>query len=91
MIKLANVNLDRNTSTKIQKEKECVEIWGDNVNIKDLLIAIFICTITTLGGYLIAPSEPPKPLIYGLVGGVLGFIISTLIITPKRTIKEEGE
>lgn len=76
----------------MKPESECVEVWGDNVNLKDLLFSIIICTITTLGGYLIAPAEPPKPLIYGLIGGIIGFIVVSIIIKPKRiiSIKEEG-
>ncbi|MCM3618367.1 hypothetical protein M3936_12325 [Sutcliffiella horikoshii] len=80
-----------NTSPKVKREKETIEIWGDNVNIKDLLLAIIICVVTTLGGYLIAPAEPPKPLVFGLVGGVIGFTVSAILIKPKRTITYSGE
>jgi hypothetical protein len=71
-----------------------VEVWEDLVHIKDLVIALLICTITTLGGYFIAPNEPPKPLFYGLIGALIGFGICSFIIKPKRIFKEievEGE
>ncbi|WP_139904746.1 hypothetical protein [Clostridium thermarum] len=68
-----------------------IEIWEDLVRIRDLVIAIFICIFTTLGGYLIAPEEPPKPLFLGLTGAIAGFVISTILIKPKRVIKEEPQ
>jgi len=69
------------------EEKSNIEIWEDYVRIKDLVICLIICGVTTLGGYLIAPNEPPRPLIYGLIGAVLGFAISSIIIRPKRTFE----
>jgi hypothetical protein len=70
-----------------------IEVWEDLVHIKDLVLSIVICTVITLGAYLIAPNEPPKPLIYGLIGAVVGFVISSIIIKPKRTLRfaEERE
>lgn len=69
------------------EENNNIEIWEDYVNIKDLIISLIICAVTTLGGYLIAPNEPPKPLVFGLVGAVVGFIISSILIRPKRTFE----
>ncbi|MGP4066735.1 hypothetical protein ACTWPF_17710 [Oceanobacillus sp. M65] len=70
-----------------------IEVWEDLVHIKDLVLSIVICTVITLGAYLIAPNEPPKPLIYGLIGAVIGFVISSIAIKPKRTLRfaEERE
>src|SRR5690625_3953059 len=68
-------------------ENNNIEIWEDLVRIKDLIISLIICSVTTLGGYLIAPNEPPKPLIFGLIGAVLGFTICSMIIRPKRTFE----
>ncbi|MUK89453.1 hypothetical protein GMD78_13885 [Ornithinibacillus sp. L9] len=75
------------------KDDENIEVWEDLVHIKDLVLSLIICSITTLGAYLIAPNEPPKPLIYGLVGAVIGFVISSIAIKPKRTFQyvEEEE
>lgn len=72
-------------------EGKNIEVWEDLVNIKDLLLSMVICSALALGGYLIAPNEPPRPLIYGLVGVVIGFIISSIIIKPKRTLRFEDE
>ncbi len=75
-----------------ENEKSLVDIWGDNVRIKDLLIAMTISIGFTLGGYIIAPGEAPQPLVFGLVGGVVGFAISSIVIKPKRNVTiERGE
>ncbi|WP_188206822.1 hypothetical protein [Alkalibacillus aidingensis] len=74
-----------------QEKQSLVDIWGDNVNLKDLLIAMAICVALALGGFIIAPGDDPQPLIFGLVGGVLGFIISSIIIKPKRVVEHVEE
>ncbi|MFD1361118.1 hypothetical protein [Lentibacillus salinarum] len=73
-----------------ESKKENVEVWEDFVNIKDLVWSLLICSITSLGGYLVAP-EDQQPLLFGLVGAVLGFIISTIIIKPKRQFSYTDE
>lgn len=74
-----------------KKREKMYDIWGDNVGLKDLSIAMVLCVIGSLGGYLIAPNESPMPLVFGLVGGIIGFSISTFLIKPKREIHiEEG-
>jgi len=69
-----------------EDNKNYVEVWEDNVSVRDLIIAIFLSIVFTLGGYIIAPGEAPQPLIFGLIGGVIGFIISSIIIKPKRNV-----
>ncbi len=69
-----------------EKNKNYVEVWEDNVQIKDLLLSMLLCIGLSLGGYIMAPGEAPQPLIFGLFGGVIGFIISSIIIKPKRKI-----
>lgn len=77
---LKEVNLMSN------ENRNFVEVWEDNVKIKDLLLAMVLCIVFSLGGYIIAPGEAPQPLIFGLSGGVIGFIISSIVIKPKRKI-----
>jgi uncharacterized membrane protein len=72
------------------EDKKNIEIWEDLVYIKDLVLALIICMLTTFGGYMIAPNESPKPLLFGIVGAFIGFIIASLIIKPKRDFEENS-
>jgi len=69
-----------------EEEKNHIEIWGDNVNVKELIISMILCISFALSGYSLAFGNTP-PLIFGLAGAVIGFIISSIIIKPKRHVK----
>lgn len=71
--------------------KKNIEVWEDLVNIRDLVISLIICSCTTLGGYFLAPKEPPKPLFFGLSGAIIGFVICTIFIKPKRIFIENDK
>jgi hypothetical protein len=72
-----------------EKEGNNIEVWEDLVKIKDLAKALIICIITTFSGYFLAPNDSYKPLLFGLVGAITGFIISSIIIEPKRKFIQE--
>lgn len=74
-----------------KKEAINIEVWEDLVNIKDLMLCMLICSVTALGGYLVAPNESQKPLLFGLVGIVIGFLICSVLVKPKRTLRYEDE
>lgn len=71
-----------------ESKPEHIEVWEDLVKIKSLILSLFICSTTTLMGYFIAPNQAPKPLFYGLIGALLGFIFCSIIIKPKRLIHD---
>lgn len=72
--------------------KKLIELWGDLVYLKDLIIAIAICSGTTMGSFFLAPAhDTTKQLFLGLGGAVLGFIISTFLIKPKRIVIMEDD
>lgn len=71
--------------------KKNIEVWEDLVNIKDLVLSLILCSVTTLGGYFIAPKHPPKPLFFGLAGAIIGFVICSILIKPKRTFIETNQ
>ena len=76
----------------MDKKNEMVEIWGDVVEIKSLIFSIVISIITTMGAHLLAPSgDKTKGLFFGLFGAVLGFVISAILIKPKRNITVEKD
>ncbi|WP_348920812.1 hypothetical protein [Enterococcus rotai] len=73
-------------------KKNLIELWGDLVDLKDLIMAILICSVTTMGSFFLAPAQDTtKQLFFGLGGAVLGFIISTFLIRPKRTVITEDD
>ncbi len=74
-----------------KEDVDLIEVWEDHVRVKDLLIAMTISIVLSLGGYIIAPGEAPQPLIFGLTGGIIGFIISSILIKPKREVMEVDE
>jgi hypothetical protein len=74
-----------------KEDKNYIEIWGDNVKLRDLLLSMVLCIVFALGGYILALGDAPQPLILGLIGGVIGFIISSILIKPKRRITVLGE
>lgn len=67
-----------------------IEIWDDLVSIKDLVKALTICIITTFGGYFLSPKDSYKPLLFGLAGTIMGFLISSFLIEPKRDFIQEN-
>ncbi|MGO1529143.1 hypothetical protein [Senegalia sp. (in: firmicutes)] len=71
--------------------KNNIEVWEDIVNIKDLIMSLIICTMTTFLAYISAPNEPPKPLFFGLTGAIIGFVICAVFIKPKRIFIETKE
>ena len=76
----------------MNNRKEMVEIWGDVVEIRLLVMSIFLSSLSTMGAYFLAPSgDKIKQLFFGLGGAVLGFVISAIFIKPKRIIILEEE
>lgn len=69
-----------------------VEIWGDVIEIKYLIMSIITSSILTMGGYFLAPfNDKTRQLFFGLLGAIIGFVISTIIIKPKRIIVFEED
>jgi len=76
---------------KLKSSGDNIEIWEDLVNIKDLVKALVICMITTFGGYFLGPDDSYKPLLFGLAGAITGFLISSILIEPKRIFRKENQ
>lgn len=90
----ANHSLADNHIDKLNQEGK-IEIWEDVVTIKDLLISLIICMITTFGGYGVGrwiakqTTGGYQPLLFGLLGAVCGFILVSMVIKPKREFDME--
>ncbi|MGO3732733.1 MAG: hypothetical protein ACTJHC_06090 [Vagococcus sp.] len=71
------------------KQNRLISIWGDTVGFMDLILSISLSIILTMGGYFIANSQnQTQQLFFGLSGAVLGFILNSFLIKPKRTLIE---
>lgn len=76
----------------MKQKKHLIKIWGDIVEIKSLILSIIISSVFTMSLYFLAPKDDlSKQLFYGLLGAVIGFIISSILIKPKRIIKQEED
>lgn len=76
----------------MKKDQELINVWNDLVGLKDLAIAILISVVGTMAGFFLAPSDhPTKQLFFGLSGAILGFVINTWLIKPKRTITSQHD
>ena len=74
------------------KKASLVEVWEDTVDVWDLLKSLLLCTGICMAGYVLTPLDPPYPLVVGLIGALIGFVLSTLLIKPKRVfVKWKGE
>lgn len=68
-------------------KRQMVEIWGDVIEIKSLVLSMMISGFTTMGAYFTAPVDNrTMQLFFGLGGAVAGFVLSTHFIKPKRII-----
>lgn len=77
---------------KLLKEKAYIEIWGDVVESRHLLISMVLTTVTTFTVFSFAPKgDRPMGLLLGLGGAVIGFLLSVILIKPKRNLIVEDE
>lgn len=77
---------------KIRDRNQLLELWGDLVEIKSLIMSIIISIILTMGAYFMAEANNRlEQLIFGLGGAIVAFIISTFLVKPKRIIIVEEE
>lgn len=70
-----------------ESKKKLVEIWGDVVAIRSLVLAILFSSFSTMGAFFLAPvDDRSKQLFFGLAGALIGFVLSSIFIKPKRII-----
>jgi len=85
---------------KKEKKQALTEVWGDTVNLKELLVAVLLGIVFTMGFYLVARHfflqidsiEASLARGYALFVGIAGCLISSVIsakmFKPKRVISE---
>ncbi len=71
------------------KKQRLITIWGDIVGILDLIKALLISIILTMGLYALADkNSPTQQLFFGLVGAIIAFTINSFFIKPKRILHD---
>lgn len=83
--------MEKQNQERVQTKAEYIEVWEDLVSIKDLFLSILCTAFFTMAGYFLAPNQEPLPLFFGLTGSLLGFVISSFVFKPKRTIDIKDE
>lgn len=63
-----------------------VEVWNDLVSPRDLLVCLFVSAACAVVSLVIAGATGSQPLFWSLGGCVLGFVISCLVVRPKREV-----
>ncbi len=72
------------------KKETLIDIWGDVVAVKSLVLAIVVITTTTMGAHLMAPKDNQTlGLFFGLGGAIFGFAIMAFVLKPKREVFDE--
>lgn len=83
--------------------KPLTEVWGDTVNLKELLLASVLGIVLTLAAFLIGRSfflqvdglDPGLAKGYSLLVGIAGCLVSAVIsanlFKPKRVVEEKFE
>lgn len=64
-----------------------VEVWGDRVSLRDLVIALAACAVPTIGAVLLGHVIGGQLLFWGLGGAAVGFALACLLVTPKRDVR----
>ena len=83
-----------------RKQKPLTEVWGDTVNLSELLFAVLLGVAFTMGCYLIARHfflqidsledslAKGYALFVGIAGCLISSVISAKLFKPKRIISE---
>jgi hypothetical protein len=87
----------------VEKKQQLTEVWGDTVNLKELLIASILGIVLTMTMYLIGRNiflsmegideglAKGYSLLVGIVGCLASAVISAKMFKPKRSIEEKYE
>lgn len=68
-------------------DEQYVEIWGDRVSMRDLLLALAVTAAATVGAVVIGRALGSSEFFWGLGGSVVGFVAAVALIRPKRDVR----
>lgn len=79
--------MSRRSRGSTTKEGELIEVWGDNISVRDLLISLAITAAVIIAACVIATLQGQDILFWGMGGAIIGFILSVLVVRPKRDVQ----
>lgn len=68
-------------------DEEYVEIWGDRLSLRDLVVALVVVAVPTVAAVLVQQAVGGEPLFWGLGGAAVGFAVACLVVSPKRDVR----
>lgn len=68
-------------------DEQYVEIWGDRVSLRDLVVALVVCAAATAGAVLLGRAVGGDEFFWGLGGAVVGFAAAVALVRPKRDVQ----
>lgn len=71
----------------MSEDEQYVEIWGDRVSMRDLVIALAACAVTTVVAVVIGRALGSSEFFWGLGGSVVGFGAAMALVRPKRDVQ----
>jgi len=71
----------------VSEDEQYIEIWGDRVSMRDLVIALAACAATTVVAVVIGRALGSSEFFWGLGGSVVGFGAAVALVRPKRDVQ----
>ncbi|GEM_PF-1623500 len=68
-------------------DEQYVEIWGDRVSMRDLVVALAVCAAATVAAVVVGRALGSSEFFWGLGGSVVGFAAAVALIRPKRDVQ----
>lgn len=79
--------MHHNTPTRSEQDPAPhIEVWNDLVSARDLVLSLTVCGLCSVGALVLATLTGGDLLFWGLGGCVLGFVLSCLLVRPKREV-----
>jgi hypothetical protein len=71
----------------VSDDEQYVEIWGDRVSMRDLVVALAAVATVTVVAVLFGRALDGSEFFWGLGGSVVGFGAALVLVRPKRDVQ----
>ncbi len=68
-------------------DEEYLEVWGDRVSLRDMVLALVVCGSATALAVVIGRALGSSEFFWGLGGSVVGFVVAVALVRPKRDVQ----